>query len=145
MKWMVSSLLFCTCNGILGRGQPGRMRWILLCIMPQVQDRSLDLLSSSPARYHCTTDAPPRMMNRWSWCSISHRSWWPLVYHCIWNMSAALISNWWHQLIQLDAHAWEQCYPHCSIHLQVLRISCAMIMASYAPVNSIVIDVCVIL
>ena len=26
--------------------------------MPLVQDRSLDLLTSSPARYHCTTDAP---------------------------------------------------------------------------------------
>ena len=26
--------------------------------MPLVQDRSLNLLASSPARYHCTTDAP---------------------------------------------------------------------------------------
>ena len=26
--------------------------------MPRVQDRSLDLLISSPARYHCTMDAP---------------------------------------------------------------------------------------
>ena len=25
--------------------------------MPLAQDRSLDLLASSPARYHCTTDA----------------------------------------------------------------------------------------
>ena len=27
--------------------------------MPLVQDQSLDLLISSPARYHCTTDARP--------------------------------------------------------------------------------------
>ena len=26
--------------------------------MPLAQDRSLDQLASSPARYHCTTDAP---------------------------------------------------------------------------------------
>ena len=26
--------------------------------MPLAQDRSLDLLVSSPERYHCTTDAP---------------------------------------------------------------------------------------
>ena len=43
---------FCTCKAILGRGQPGVMRWILLWIMPLVQDRSLDLLTSSPARYN---------------------------------------------------------------------------------------------
>ena len=30
----------------------------LLWIMPLEQDRSLDLLASSPACYHCTTDAP---------------------------------------------------------------------------------------
>ena len=30
----------------------------LLLIMPLMQDHSLDLLSSSPARYHCATDAP---------------------------------------------------------------------------------------
>ena len=34
------------------------MRWILLWIMPLVQDQSLDLLISSPSRYHCVTDAP---------------------------------------------------------------------------------------
>ena len=32
--------------------------WILLWIMPQAEDGSLDLLASSPAHYHCTTDAP---------------------------------------------------------------------------------------
>ena len=46
------------CKAILGRGKPRLMRWILLWIMPQVQDRSLDLLACSPAHYHCTTDAP---------------------------------------------------------------------------------------
>ena len=44
---------FCTVN----RTQPGRMRWILLWIMPPAQDRSHDLLYSSPTRYHCTKDS----------------------------------------------------------------------------------------
>ena len=39
-------------------GQPGLMRWILIWNMPLVQDWSLDLLTCSPARYHCTKDAP---------------------------------------------------------------------------------------
>ena len=34
------------------------MRWILLWNMPLAQDRSLDLLTSSPALYRCTKDAP---------------------------------------------------------------------------------------
>ena len=38
---------------ILGRRQYGLMRWILLWIMPLVQNHS-DLLTSSPVRYHCT-------------------------------------------------------------------------------------------
>ena len=52
-QWMV----FCTYKAVLGRGQPGLMRWILLWIMPPVQDRSLDLLTRSPARYYCTMDS----------------------------------------------------------------------------------------
>ena len=49
---------FCTRKAILGRGQLGLMRWILSWIVPLVQDRTLDLLTSSPAHYHCTMDAP---------------------------------------------------------------------------------------
>ena len=49
---------FCTVNAILGLGQPGRMRWILVWTIPLVQDRSLDLLTSNPLRYHCATVAP---------------------------------------------------------------------------------------
>ena len=49
----------CVMNGVLrprfctklDRGQPRLMRWILLWIMPQLQDLSFDLLTSSPARY----------------------------------------------------------------------------------------------
>ena len=48
---------FCTVRRQTTRRQPGLKRWILLWIMPLVQDRSLDLLASIPARYHCTTDA----------------------------------------------------------------------------------------
>ena len=36
---------FCTCTPIGGRGQSGLMRWILLWLMPLLQDRSLDLLN----------------------------------------------------------------------------------------------------
>ena len=46
------------CKAILGRRQLGLMRRILVLIMPLVQDRSLDLLTSTPGRDHCTTDAP---------------------------------------------------------------------------------------
>ena len=51
---------YCTCKAVLDRGQPGLMGWILLWILSLMQDRSLGLLTSSPARYHCTTDAPWR-------------------------------------------------------------------------------------
>ena len=34
--------------------------------MPLTQDQSLDLLVSSPARYHCTTDASFLMGTRWN-------------------------------------------------------------------------------
>ena len=30
--------------------------------MPLMQDRSIDLLTSSPARYHCSTDAPVKIL-----------------------------------------------------------------------------------
>ena len=48
---------FCSYTAILGWEQPGIMRWILLWIMIPVLDRSLDLLTSSTAHYHCTMDA----------------------------------------------------------------------------------------
>ena len=48
-------------KAILARGQPGLMRWILLWIM---QDLSLDLLISSPARYHCAVDGPPHAIQK---------------------------------------------------------------------------------
>ena len=51
MKWLVFKATILHCKAILGRGQPGWMRWILLCILPLAQDRSLDLLAKSPARY----------------------------------------------------------------------------------------------
>ena len=38
---------------IMDRGQLWLMRWILVWAMPRVQDRSLDLLTCSPTRYHC--------------------------------------------------------------------------------------------
>ena len=43
---------------ILGRGQPGAYEMNFVMIHALVQDRSIDLLTSSPARYHCATDAP---------------------------------------------------------------------------------------
>ena len=62
IKWLVLNRpRFCTWTAILG--QHVLMRWLLLCIIPLVQDRSLYLLTSSPACYHCTTYAPE--MNKW--------------------------------------------------------------------------------
>ena len=40
------------------RPQPDLMRWILVWIMPQVQDQSLNLLICSPMYYHCAMTAP---------------------------------------------------------------------------------------
>ena len=48
----------CTVRLYWAGWQPGRMRWILLWIIPLAQGRSLDLLASNPACYHCTMDAP---------------------------------------------------------------------------------------
>lgn len=39
------------CKAVLGRGQSGLMWWILLWNMPLVQERLLDLLTSSPTWY----------------------------------------------------------------------------------------------
>ena len=49
---------FCICKAILCRGQPGLMIWNLSWIMLLMQDQSLELFTSRPARYHCATDAP---------------------------------------------------------------------------------------
>ena len=61
MKWLVLYATILHCKAKLGRGQLGR---ILLGIIPLAQDRSRDLLSSSPARYHCSTDAPSRLKKK---------------------------------------------------------------------------------
>ena len=52
---MVLQTTILTCKAILGREQTGIIRWISVWIMPQVQDRSMDLLTGSPALYHCAT------------------------------------------------------------------------------------------
>ena len=57
-EWFVFKVTILHCEAILDWGQFGLMRWILVCIMPQVQDQSLDLLTSSHAHYHCATDSP---------------------------------------------------------------------------------------
>ena len=58
----------CTWKDILSRGQPGLIRWFFLWYMPLVQVRSLDRLTSSPARYHCTTDAPRSLIRELENC-----------------------------------------------------------------------------
>ena len=47
----------------LDREQFWLIRWILLWIMPTVQDQSLHLLTSSPARYYCATDVPGMLVD----------------------------------------------------------------------------------
>ena len=46
------------------------MRWIFFYESSLAQDQSLDLLTSSPTSYHCTTDAPNGCMEEWrnEWC-----------------------------------------------------------------------------
>ena len=57
-EWMVLLAMTLHCKAILGQGHLGLMRWNLVWMMPQVQDWSLDLLTCSPVRCHCTTAAP---------------------------------------------------------------------------------------
>ena len=45
-------------------------RYILLWIVPLVQDQSLDMLTSIPARYHCATDAPTPLTRQFSTLSV---------------------------------------------------------------------------
>ena len=45
-----ATILYCTAL-ILGRRQPGLMRWTFLWSMPLVQDRSLNLLTIIPVRW----------------------------------------------------------------------------------------------
>ena len=52
MKWFVFWATILHLKAILGWEQPGLMRWILLWIMPLVQDWSLDPLARSPVHYH---------------------------------------------------------------------------------------------
>ena len=56
-EWCVRPRFY-TCKAVLGRGQSGLMTWILLWIIFLAQDRSLYLLTCSPARCYCTADAP---------------------------------------------------------------------------------------
>ena len=58
MKWMGCEAMILYSKAILDWGQPELMRWISVWVMPLVQDRLLDLLTSSPVPYLCVTDAP---------------------------------------------------------------------------------------
>ena len=49
---------FCTCKAILGRGHPSQMRWICYESCPCCRINHSNLLTSSPARYHCKTVGP---------------------------------------------------------------------------------------
>ena len=57
LKTMVFEATILHCKAMLGWQQYGVMRWILFWIMSMVQDRSLDLLTSSPTCNQCATDA----------------------------------------------------------------------------------------
>ena len=52
----------------------GKMRWILPWNMSLVQDRSIDMLISSPDRYHSTTDAPNYINHKISRCTTFQRN-----------------------------------------------------------------------
>ena len=59
MKWMVfkATILHCKNKTILGWWQSRLMRWILVWIMPQMQDQSLNLLTYSLVHHHCAMAA----------------------------------------------------------------------------------------
>ena len=57
-EWMVFQATILYCKALLGWEQPGLMSWILVWAMPQVQNRSLDLLTCSPMCYHSATAIP---------------------------------------------------------------------------------------
>ena len=61
--WAVCEATILHCKAILSRGQHWEMM-NLLWFMPMVQDRSLDLLTRSPAHYHGTTDAPTTILKQ---------------------------------------------------------------------------------
>ena len=54
IEWMVFYALILHCMAKLGCGQPGLMRWILVWILPQVQDQLLNLQSNMlPLCFDC--------------------------------------------------------------------------------------------
>ena len=55
--WPVFSATILHCKAVLGQGQPGQMRWILVWNMPQVQGQFLKLLTCFWAYYHCAITA----------------------------------------------------------------------------------------
>ena len=69
----------------MGQGQPELMRWILVLIMPHVQNHSPDLLTCSPARYHCATTA---LFNK------PHPTWTKVINHCSRGMTDWMY-KWW--------------------------------------------------
>ena len=68
-EWCLSPQ-FCT-KATLGRGQPGLMKWIVVWIMPQVQHKSLNLLTCSPVHHHCAAAAPTRIRTMRIYCNFS--------------------------------------------------------------------------
>ena len=67
-EWCLAMILHS--KAILGWGQTELMRWILLWIMPMAQDRSLELLTSSPACYHCSYGCPLQVFCENRCCSL---------------------------------------------------------------------------
>ena len=63
MKWMVFQAMILHLSGYTGPGTTWVNEWILLWIMPLVQDWLLGLLTCSPTQCHCTTYAPPPHMS----------------------------------------------------------------------------------
>ena len=67
--WMVFGATMMYCKAILGKGQPGLMRWILVWNTPQVQDWShtkpVNLQSSSPLPPACYDCPSPPQTPQW--------------------------------------------------------------------------------
>ena len=82
-QWNISSQFHLQMNDVsgndavlyLGWGELGLMGWILLWIMPQVLDRSLDMLTCSPACFHCAMVAPTISLRERCKKAILYKDW----------------------------------------------------------------------
>ena len=75
-EWIVLYAAILHCTAILARVQPKLMKWSLVWIMPQLQNRSLDMLTCSAVSYQLCHGCPIDMEDRWAitYCMVHNQS-----------------------------------------------------------------------